>query len=105
SLILLPADVGAVAWERYFEQLVLQNRAVTARVGDQRFWVLVEKRPTFTAIFPGAIFDPEPGAFAGESPSRAEAIFQTVQGWMMHSGPLTAVELAMRLQIPANEIE
>src|SRR5882762_10847869 len=28
-----------------------------------------------------------------------------MQGWMMHSGPDTAAELAMRLQIPINEIE
>jgi ATP-dependent Lhr-like helicase len=105
SLIMVPADLGATNWERYFEQLVLQNRAVTAGVDDHRFWVLVEKLPVFSAIFPNATFSPKPPTFASEIPSRTEAIYQAMQGWMMHSGPVTAAELAMRLQIPANEIE
>src|SRR5438270_5506792 len=105
SLIFVPAELGAATWERYFEQLVLQNRATTARVDDHRFWVLAEKLPTFRAIFPDASFDPQPPAMPGDSPSRSEAIFQAMQGWMMHSGPVTAAELAMRLSIPANDIE
>src|SRR5882724_1278193 len=105
SLIMVPADLGADTWEKYFEQLVLQNRAVTARVDDRSFWALVEKLPVFSAIFPNASFDPKPPTFASEIPSRTEAVYQTMQGWMMHSGPVTAAELAMRLQIPSNDIE
>src|SRR3954452_19119050 len=105
SLVFVPAELGAANWERYFEQLVLQNRATTALVDDRRFWVLAEKLLTFGAIFPDATFEPHPPTLGGESPSRSEAIFQSMQGWMMHSGPVTAPGLAMRLSIPPNEIE
>src|SRR3954463_2770273 len=105
SLIFVPAELGAANWERYFEQLVLQNRATTALADDRKFWVLAEKLPTFSGIFPNASFDPQPPMIAAEPPSRSEAIFQTMQGWMMHSGPVTAAGLAMRLSIPPNEIE
>jgi ATP-dependent helicase Lhr and Lhr-like helicase len=105
SLIFVPAELGAVDWERYFEQLVLQNRATTARVNEHIFWVLAEKLLIFKAIFPDATFEPQPPTVSGDTPSHSEAIFQTIQGWMTHSGPTTAAELAMRLQIPEKEID
>src|SRR6185369_4415485 len=37
SLIFVPAELGATTWERYFEQLVLQNRATTASLDEHRF--------------------------------------------------------------------
>src|SRR5437660_1393705 len=85
SLIMVPADLGSVGWENYFEQLVLQNRAITAHTNDHAFWVLVEILPAFKAIFTQATFDPQPPAFTAQAPSRSEALFQTMQGWMMHS--------------------
>src|SRR5206468_8253878 len=92
-------------WAKFFEQLVVQNRATTTRLDEHSFWVLAEKLSVFKAIFPTASFSPQPAPVVGEAPWRSEAIFQTIQGWMRHSGPTTAAELSMRLQIPTNEIE
>ena len=40
----------------------------------------------------------------GETPSRTDALTLLVQGWMIHSGPVTADELGGRLGVESAEI-
>jgi ATP-dependent Lhr-like helicase len=100
----LPADEAAV-WQAFFEQLVSQGRATRAASQDHIHWVAAEKAKTFSAIFPGARFETPVAEVEQSAPSRDDALFALVTGWMRHSGPVRASQLSDLLGIPANEIE
>jgi ATP-dependent helicase Lhr and Lhr-like helicase len=104
QLFNLDAEESA-AWHGYFGQLVAQGRAARATTPTHAYWVAVEKTKTFAAVFPGACFDAPATEFEKIAPSKDDATFALVTGWMQHSGPVRASALGALLGISANEID
>ncbi len=122
TLILLSPDVSRSApdapiarwsrllseWHMLMVNLVSHRRAVQAFVttedGEREYWVPSEKIHAFRAIFPEARFAQEAPELPTEPISRADAILASVTGWMMHTGPATASEIAATLGIEEKEI-
>ena len=76
-----------------------------AVAGERRFWVAAERVPVFRVIYPEAKFETAVAEIGTAPDSRGDAIFALVTGWMGHTGPITAAELAALLALPENEME
>src|SRR5579863_9730216 len=100
---LTPEESGA--WQTFFDQLVSQGRASRATTQSHAYWVAAERAKSFAAIFPDAKFETPVAEVEPAAPSRNDAIFALVTGWMQHSGPITSNQLGNALGIPANEID
>ena len=107
---------AADPWRQFFENLVLQGRAVVGSVADgesdsaqqsarRHYWVAAEKVRSFSLLFPSAIFEPAPREIDGPVPSRDDALLSMVTGWMSHLGPTSATQLGNMLGLHAGEIE
>jgi ATP-dependent Lhr-like helicase len=101
---------ASTVWQSYFDQLAAVGRAglAEARSGTTdsvRFWVAAERRRTFEILHAEAHWLRLPADIAEPTPSRSDAVVAIVNGWMMHSGPVTATQLAGRLALPLNEVE
>ena len=121
TLIALPARHGSGAlpsnrlqgklreslnvWNPLFEQLVAERRASLAHVGSETYWVAAERVPAFTQIFPTAHFEVLLPSLGLPALSRDESLLALVTGWMAHSGPVTASQLAGILILPSSEID
>src|SRR6201997_3181392 len=121
TLIALPArhDSGALpsnrlhgklreslnAWNPLFEQLAADRRSGLAYVGNETYWVAAERVPAFTQVFPTAHFEVLPPSVGLPALSHDESLLALVTGWMAHSGPVTASQLAGILTVPVSEIE
>ena len=96
------------AWREFFGQLVSQGRATRAAratgVG-RAYWVAAERAKSFQAIFPDAQFEIPLAGIEPASPSRDDAIFSLVTGWMQHSGPVTSNQLCGHLGLAVSEID
>jgi ATP-dependent Lhr-like helicase len=90
-------------WEPYFQQLMAQQRAMRARVGERGYWVAAERAEEFATMFPAAEFEGRGSLTSGLS--LEEVVLTTVRGWMPHIGPVTARKLGERLGVPCTEIE
>jgi ATP-dependent Lhr-like helicase len=93
------------AWNPFFEQLVTGRRASLATVSNETYWVATERVLAFTQIFPSAHFEVEPPSVGAPAFSRDESLLTLVTGWMSHSGPVTASQLAGILLLPVSEID
>jgi ATP-dependent Lhr-like helicase len=93
------------AWQGYFEGLATGRRAALASVNGDPFWVAAERAKQFARIFPSAHFHQAPPEVGEASASREDAILATVTGWIAHSGPVAASELAHVLRIEPAEID
>ena len=100
---LTPEESGA--WQTFFDQLVSQNRATRATIQSHPYWVAAERAKSFAAIFPDAQFETPVADIEAVAPSKDDAIFSLVTGWMQHSGPITSNQLGNALGIPPNEID
>ena len=94
-----------VEWQRYFERLLEQGRAVRAQHSGRHYWVAAERAKTFSLLFPNAGFDRPVAEIQTTLPSSDDALLALVTGWMSHLGPVTASQLGEVLQLPAGEIE
>lgn len=111
SLIAFPEDfavpgelASAPAWEGYFQELISEQRAARALWQGRTFWVCAAKAKAFLTLYPGAQFLSTVATLEIPCPSREEALLALVQGWMAHSGPVTASALGKVLsssEIPA----
>jgi ATP-dependent Lhr-like helicase len=97
--------VSIADWALRFDMLAQQNRATTARSGDQRYWVAAERAQIFSLLFPNASFDRAPAEIETAIPSRDDAVLALVTGWMTHLGPVTSQQLGSLLGLPSSEIE
>ena len=97
-------DIRA-SWAAFFSELQQQRRAARARVGHHSFWVSAEKLTGFRALYPDLELEAAIDSAERESPTADDARLAMVTGWMMHSGPVTAEQLAATLHQPANEID
>ncbi|HXW54724.1 MAG TPA: DEAD/DEAH box helicase [Candidatus Cybelea sp.] len=87
------------AWRGFYSELVSARRATRATVEGRAYWVATERSKSFTALFPSAVFEsvlPQ----IGVPLSADQAALAALTGWMAHTGPLTARELALLLGIP-----
>jgi ATP-dependent helicase Lhr and Lhr-like helicase len=100
-----PQEVAAVAWSVYFERLIERGRATKAAAGDRAYWVAAERAQTFALLYPDHRFDPQPAGGYGSIPSRDDALFALLAGWMSHLGPVTARRLGELLGLPSSDIE
>jgi ATP-dependent Lhr-like helicase len=100
---MIPKPISA--WTDYFNELVTAGRAARAGFEARTYWVAAEKAQTFASLFPDAHFDSAPADIEAQKPSRDDAIFGCVTGWMAHLGPVTAPGLAALLGIPVSVVE
>jgi len=96
---------GDAGWRGYFERLLEQGRGGEASVGSRRYWVAAERARSFVALFPSARFEQTVADVETEDASRDEALLTLVNGWMSHSGPVTASQLGVQVGLAASEIE
>jgi ATP-dependent Lhr-like helicase len=101
----VPVPPVAEQWGGFFRELVAARRAARAVAGDRLFWVSAERAKTFWALFPQARLEPQPAEVAEPVPTREDALWQAVGGWMAHSGPVGAISLAETLGLPAPDLE
>jgi ATP-dependent Lhr-like helicase len=100
---LTPEESGA--WQMFFDELVAQGRATRASTQSHAYWVAAERAKSFASIFPDAQFETPVTDVEAAIPSKDDAIFSLVTGWMQHSGPVTSNQLGDALGIAANEID
>ena len=116
-----PSAFGATknvadGWNKYFDQLVFQDRAGVVTVsasealstqpaGLRRYWVAAEKLSAFRVLFPSAQIEHWLPEVAGKTISYDDVLLSMVQGWLQHSGPVRASQLGASLGLPAWEIE
>ncbi len=94
------------AWGDLFEQLMQQHRVISARQNEKVYWVAAERVRSFTQIFSSAQFDsPLPDFESPAASSKEDALLALVTGWIAHSGPVTAKDLASVLSLLAPELE
>jgi ATP-dependent Lhr-like helicase len=108
---------SATGWQMYFDRLAAARRAGVAEftagaAGSIRFWVAAEHADTFELLYPEARWLQKPASVPpvgdperNSKLSRSDAVFAMVNGWMAHSGPVTAAQLAERLALPVNQVE
>ena len=93
-------------WETHLAELIAQNRATRAELGDRIYWVCAERAAIFKQIFAGASFaDPLPAIGSAVAPSQEDAVLTMVTGWMSHIGPTSVGELSEVLSLPSSEID
>jgi ATP-dependent helicase Lhr and Lhr-like helicase len=112
-------------WNKYFDQLVFQGRAgvvtvnegeepprrdgassdAARRVSTKVYWVSAERLFAFRVLFPSAQIEHTLPEINGKTVSYDDVLLSMVQGWMQHSGPVSASQLGASLGLPASEIE
>jgi ATP-dependent helicase Lhr and Lhr-like helicase len=92
-------------WQPYFAELAHQNRVARANCDGRAYWVCAERAAMCKQIFGVASFDSPLPEITTAAASRADAILAMLTGWMSHSGPATAAELADLLGIAQSEID
>jgi ATP-dependent Lhr-like helicase len=95
------------AWNNLFEQLAQDRRAFRIHLGGEVYWVAAERLRTFAQVFPSAGFVefPLPDFESPSAANREDALLSLVSGWIAHSGPVTADQLATLLALPASDID
>jgi ATP-dependent Lhr-like helicase len=107
TLVLLPqsdALPDLPRWSLWMAELIAQRRAVRGFFAEREFWVPSEKAAFARAIHPAIRFEPEPPPIGGTAPEFADALHTAVTGWLMHSGPTTAKQLAALLHLESSEV-
>ncbi len=98
---------SAAAWNPFFEQLAQAHRVTRAHVGSETYWVSAERMNNFVQIFPSTTLE-DSAVRIFESPAasnREDALHAFVTGWITHSGPITANQLASVLSLPTSDID
>jgi ATP-dependent Lhr-like helicase len=105
TFIALPEESADEGWRSLFSALTNQRRGGSASIDGRRFWVSAERAKAFACIYPQATFESAPADVPCDPPQRDEALLAMLTGWMQHTGPTTASQLAARLALPVQEIE
>ncbi len=92
-------------WTSHFEQLVAERRAARAEINGASYWVAAEGANSFREIFPSTTFDVPLPELPSAATSREEALLAMVTGWITHSGPVSATQLAGALGVAASDVE
>lgn len=107
TLVAVPSHESKVPseWPFYFDALARDHRAVKAKVDERNYWVASERIKSFRQVFPEAVLEREVPEIGIEAASREDAVLLTVQGWMLHSGPVAVGALASTLGVPTRDVE
>jgi ATP-dependent helicase Lhr and Lhr-like helicase len=103
----VPASGSPVAaqWGDLFRELLLENRAARAVVGNATFWVAAETTKSFSLLFPSAQFETRPAPVDELLSTGEEALVKLARGWLAHSGPVQVSWLARTLGLPEPDVE
>ncbi|MEJ2007060.1 MAG: DEAD/DEAH box helicase [Acidobacteriota bacterium] len=93
------------SWAPYFSALESTGRAGRAVRNGVAYWVAAETARTFRSVLPESHFESDIAALEGSAPSREDAIWEFVRGWMGHLGPVSSNRLVQILGLPDYEIE
>jgi len=111
GVCLLPIDVRP-DWHILAQKLIQNGRATIAvwqsPAGEHRAYVAAERSDLIRLALTSVSLTPAielPLGFVETVASEEDAIKKIVQGWLEVTGPITAIELASRLGLPANKIE
>ena len=96
---------SSLGWGLYFERLVNEGRAGIAALDGRQYWVAAERAPSFSALFPSAVFEQQLADVESGEISRDDALLTLVTGWMSHVGPTKASQLGFELGLAASDIE
>jgi ATP-dependent Lhr-like helicase len=105
TLIVVPP---VEAWQPWFDELVVQQRATVLSAAGAPLWTCAERLALARVAYPDATAAPAIAALAPAQPlpaERADAFAEIVRGWLESSGPATVTELAERLAADAPAIE
>lgn len=102
TLIAFPEDLR---WSEYFAELTAAGRAGKLKIADKTVWFSVEKAQTLSAIYSPAELPEELLRFELKKPEYFDALVVMIRGWMLHSGPITAAELAEKLLLSLPDVE
>ncbi|KTD50445.1 helicase, DEAD/DEAH box family [Legionella quinlivanii] len=92
------------SWAVFFEQLQNANRAGTAHVDGQAFWVATEKKNAYQAVYPSAVFSESLIEWDSQLHEADDALLMMLRGWMQHLGPVNVGELVDLLKLPESQI-
>jgi ATP-dependent Lhr-like helicase len=94
-------------WNNLFDQLAQDRRAFRGHLEGEVYWVAAERMRTFAQVFPSASFVefPLPDFESPSAANREDALLSLVSGWIAHSGPVTANQLATLIALPASDID
>jgi ATP-dependent helicase Lhr and Lhr-like helicase len=105
TLIALPESRADQHMHSPFDALAAEKRSVRAVADCRVYWLATERAKTFAQIFPTAQFVTPFIEIEHESPSRDDALLTMMTGWMQHSGPAKASDLAVLLGISSQGID
>jgi ATP-dependent Lhr-like helicase len=95
-----PGDkVTGDIWAGHFEALKAAGRASKKLLGDKTCWVPLEAAENFSLVYSSANLNDEQAA------RRERVIEQMMSGWLMHTGPVTAAQLASYSSLTVEEVE
>ncbi|MBA5861984.1 MAG: DEAD/DEAH box helicase [Nitrospira sp. CR1.1] len=94
-------------WDLLIQTLADVGRVATLWQGDvKRGWLAAENHPYGSMLFPDARLDPETAPMDPEKPlEREEVLDRVVLGWMESIGPVTAADLAARLNLAVGDVD
>lgn len=113
TMIALPEYVAGLEieqplalWHDCFVTLEHDGRAAAATVQGRRFWFSAERARTFNMIYPDAQCEASLRDVEKSPPAdRETAITNLVKGWMLHSGPITAADLAGKASLSERDVD
>jgi ATP-dependent helicase Lhr and Lhr-like helicase len=104
---LTAAEAAAGSWPELLALLAGTRRVTRLAVPGGGLWVVAERLPLFTALYPGV--RGEPAVVTPEAHARTvtadEALVEVVRGRLEGAGPTTAQALAATLSLPPARIE
>jgi ATP-dependent Lhr-like helicase len=91
-------------WRECFQELVSQRRAGVARISGRNYWVAAERTKVLASIYPDVQLDSSIALIDQPEVAREQALSSLLYGWLQHSGPVLAEDLARILSLPESEI-
>ncbi|HEX3375667.1 MAG TPA: helicase-related protein, partial [Candidatus Acidoferrales bacterium] len=91
-------------WHIFFNELSSQGRAGKAIVSGHVYWVAAERTKLAATIFPGIIFDERLAQVDQPDSSKEDALNALISGWLQHSGPVYARDLAQLSGLAESEV-
>ena len=91
-------------WQKLFGDLTAQGRAGKAHIAGRTYWVAAERTKLAAAIFPGIIFDACLAQVDQPDSPKEDGLYALLAGWLQHSGPVHARDLAHLLGLAESEV-
>jgi ATP-dependent helicase Lhr and Lhr-like helicase len=91
-------------WQNCFGELSSHGRAGKAIVSGRTYWVAAERTKLAATIFPGIVFDEHLAKVEQPESLKEDALYALLSGWLQHSGPVHARDLAQLLGLAESEV-